>query len=471
MNIKIILTTTIIAILAICNTYQATAQTLAQQYLSENAVRRDTAMLAFRPNNDVLLIDYKNNSRELKNIMTFVASNKLNLQNGSNHINVVAYIKTFDVNNPIAVNLASIQASVVRAQFKLKYGIPHTAITFSIDTAQNVNNLVRVDCINRPIKGYNNTAIYYTLKRDNLGLIKKEMQSYKPSVPYTSYLMRLADENPTLAIGEQAHKEGEVTVIAMTDEMNGEMIEEVDIYADNEDIELDNLTNVEEMDDADNVIAIQPNTGVIADNTPAPIAPPVAPVAEETLPATTINESQQVKQDPAPRGRTKDIIGVRTNLLHWATATPNFGLEFYLGQRVSLEVEGAYTWAWFMQEKHQSYYLWQTGGELKYWFEPGTFNKHAIGIHANTGQFDMKFKADGIGKQGDFVSVGLTYNYMLPIGKHFNMEFALGLGWMQYDLLQYEYDPVKEINSAIGESETKNYLGPTKAKISLVWKF
>lgn len=35
-------------------------------------------------------------------------------------------------------------------------------------------------------------------------------------------------------------------------------------------------------------------------------------------------------------------IGLKTNVLYWATATPNFGLEFRLNRHITLNLDAAY---------------------------------------------------------------------------------------------------------------------------------
>jgi hypothetical protein len=85
------------------------------------------------------------------------------------------------------------------------------------------------------------------------------------------------------------------------------------------------------------------------------------------------------------------------------------------------------------------------------------------------GTYDVRFG----GKTGHLsnmsYSAGLSYGYSARIGRSFNLEFGLSLGYMggQY-----------ETYTIYGETEGKfyrdgtfdgRYFGPTKAKISLVW--
>ena len=40
-------------------------------------------------------------------------------------------------------------------------------------------------------------------------------------------------------------------------------------------------------------------------------------------------------------------VAVKTNGLYWLTTTPNIGMEFGLGRKVTLDISGAYNpWTW-----------------------------------------------------------------------------------------------------------------------------
>ena len=62
---------------------------------------------------------------------------------------------------------------------------------------------------------------------------------------------------------------------------------------------------------------------------------------------------------------------------------------------------------------------------------------------------------------------GLSYGYMFPIGKQFSLEAGIGVGYL---ITEYEeYLPI-EGHYVYQQTSRTSYVGPVKAKLSLVWK-
>lgn len=427
----------------------ALSASLSTKAQSKN-VDRDSVVLAYRPNSSILLVDYKNNEIQLQNIFSFVKKNVAKLQQNQSHINIVSYIKAGEVGNPQAINNASIQASVVRAEFKTKYGIPHSAITFSIDTTQNLSNIVRVDYVATAVPAYSNNAIYYA-ENGSVATMRDQMNKYKPSVPYTNYWMHLAKIDPNMygggVIDNNIEIVGNVESAAVLDSFD-EPIKPEQFIPDSE-IEPKSLQ--EEQTNVVPMVALTP-----------------AEPAQQT--EVEPKAKKELKTNVAPMGgygAYNQVFGLKTNLLYWAVALPNLEMEFYIGKRVSLNLEGAYTWGWFLPAD-KAYFLWNAGAELRMWFKgDAKFNGHFMGIYGNAGQYDFKFGQ--IGNQGDYYGVGLSYGYLLPIKNRFHMEFSIGAGWAQYSRLQYEH--MDGYNFELETSQANNYFGITKAKVSCVWRF
>lgn len=60
----------------------------------------------------------------------------------------------------------------------------------------------------------------------------------------------------------------------------------------------------------------------------------------------------------------------------------------------------------------------------------------------------------------------MSYGYSLPIGRQFNIDFTLGVGYLSGDYMKYQ----PEDNCYVWESTRKRkWFGPTKAEVSLVW--
>ena len=73
-------------------------------------------------------------------------------------------------------------------------------------------------------------------------------------------------------------------------------------------------------------------------------------------------------------------VAVKTNALYWLTTTPNLGVEVALGNKVTLDVSGAYNPWTFKDDKKMRFWLVQP--EVRYWFCE-KFEGHYIGVHAH----------------------------------------------------------------------------------------
>lgn len=172
---------------------------------------------------------------------------------------------------------------------------------------------------------------------------------------------------------------------------------------------------------------------------------------------------------------------VKTNLLYNALTIPNLGADLYLGRNISLSAAWQYAW-WSLDSRH---IYWRAyGGDLaaRYWFnsnkrpdyQPFDFTGHHLGLYASLFTYD--FELGGRGYMGGLpkgtlwdrahFAAGIEYGYSKPIGKDFNLDFAIGLGYTQGEVR--EYIPTK--NGYLWQKTLmRRFWGPTKAEISLVW--
>lgn len=168
---------------------------------------------------------------------------------------------------------------------------------------------------------------------------------------------------------------------------------------------------------------------------------------------------------------------LKTNLLYDAAATINLGLEVGLAPKWTLDLSGNFN-AW--EVSSQLWKHWMLQPEARYWF-CDRFAGHFLGAHVLGGQFNigrLKHTVDFFGQpfhileqnraQGWAVGAGIAYGYAWILGKHWNLEAELGIGWIHswYDV----YD-CKECESKIASDRQRNYYGPTKAAINLVYVF
>ena len=196
--------------------------------------------------------------------------------------------------------------------------------------------------------------------------------------------------------------------------------------------------------------------------------------------------------DLAYKAQNPPAFALRTNLVYWGAmvpqVTPNLGMEFGLSKKMTLSLIGAYN-PWEAKEpdvSNKKLKHWVFEPEVRYWFCE-RFNGHAIGVHAIVGGFNvseynipMLFHKENryfgnilrLPKDSDTpnfnigaIGVGASYNYHWMVGKHFGIEFSLGLGFMY---LQYERFDC-EVCSTPGEEFYLTYLGPTKIGINLIY--
>ena len=183
----------------------------------------------------------------------------------------------------------------------------------------------------------------------------------------------------------------------------------------------------------------------------------------ETTTETIVNNTLYVKKP--------QYYAVKTNLLYDAALLPNLALEFSLGSRWSVEVEGNWSW-WNTQLTHYNCWRIQTAGlEFRKWLgdpEQTPLTGHYLGLYGMAGTYDVRFKGK-VGHLSDMsYSFGISYGYSFPISRSLNMEFGIGVGYFGGKYERYQWDNETETFPWIS-TERRRYFGPTKAKASLVW--
>lgn len=170
-------------------------------------------------------------------------------------------------------------------------------------------------------------------------------------------------------------------------------------------------------------------------------------------------------------------VALKTNVLYDATATVNLGMELRLAPRWSLDVSGNFN-GWKLDHgtrwKH-----WMAQPEARFWLCDAMAG-HFLALHALGGQYNAghwKFARDILGYgfsslrdhryQGWFAGAGVGYGYSWILGKHWNLEAELGVGWIhtRYDIFECE-----GCGRRVGEG-VKDLFLPTKAAVNLVYLF
>ena len=170
-------------------------------------------------------------------------------------------------------------------------------------------------------------------------------------------------------------------------------------------------------------------------------------------------------------------VALKTNLLYDATLTVNAGLEVGLAPRWSLDLSGNYN-GWKVNEHKWKHWLAQP--EARYWF-CDRFAGHFLGLHALGGQYNfgnIKNSLNFLGTdfseltdhrhQGWFAGAGVAYGYSWILGRHWNLELELGVG---YVYTRYDVFECAGCGKKVEEDKPHHYVGPTKAAINLVYEF
>ncbi len=169
-------------------------------------------------------------------------------------------------------------------------------------------------------------------------------------------------------------------------------------------------------------------------------------------------------------------FNVSTDLLYWATSTPNVEIELRLAPRYSFSTSIGYNAFDFRNrigangvKVNPKLHHWLAVPEVKYWF-CRVFERHYVSLQALFG----KFNAGGVRfpvflkdrrYEGWCAGAGLNYGYQWAAGKSLGVEASVGIGYvyMCYD---------KYVCGACGKNLgrfNRNYFGPTNISVSFIY--
>lgn len=170
------------------------------------------------------------------------------------------------------------------------------------------------------------------------------------------------------------------------------------------------------------------------------------------------------------------VVAVKTNLLYGGVAyTPNLAVEIGLGKHTTLDLAGGYNWFNRKGDRNQNkklvHYLVQP--EFRY-FLCERFAGHFFGVHALYSEYNISRHelpmlfgkgSEAFRFNGQAWGGGLSYGYQFLLGKHWNLELELGVG---YARLVYDKYECTQCGDRLGSGH-RNYIGPTKASVSLIY--
>ena len=188
-----------------------------------------------------------------------------------------------------------------------------------------------------------------------------------------------------------------------------------------------------------------------------------ARLAAEKAEAEKTAQQNTLADTPSETKITNDYhLSLRANLLRWATLTPDLGVEWRICPSWGIAVNGSWT-SWTWSDKDRRYALWEVAPEVRYYM--GEKKAWYLGAMFKAGQFNYKLSETG--RQGDLMGGGITVGYQLRLNKALDLDFNLGLGYLNADYEKYEVIDGVRVRRG---NETKDWWGPINAGVTLVWK-
>ncbi len=162
----------------------------------------------------------------------------------------------------------------------------------------------------------------------------------------------------------------------------------------------------------------------------------------------------EVVPELPPVVEPRPMLAIKTNLLFDAASALNLEVEVPVGERWSVAAEVMFPWWMFVGGTLEGRYWW--GDRISQPVLTGWFT----GVYAGGGRYDLNWNSRT--RKGNFFHVGLSGGYAHTINRSGNlrMEYSLGVGYLGGTRRLEE-----------NQREKYRWIGPTRAKVSLVWMF
>ncbi len=171
-------------------------------------------------------------------------------------------------------------------------------------------------------------------------------------------------------------------------------------------------------------------------------------------------------------------FALKTNLVSDAVLSPNLGIEAGLAPKWTLDISGQFN-GWTLSHSRR-WKHWAVQPEARYWF-CDRFAGHFVGLHLHGGQYNIggiDGKVNILGTdarklresryQGWFAGGGVGYGYAWILGRHWNLEAEIGIG---YSYTRYDRFRCAGCGKKTESGKTHHYFGPTKAAVNIVYVF
>jgi len=220
-------------------------------------------------------------------------------------------------------------------------------------------------------------------------------------------------------------------------------------------------------------------TSVLLNYTPAPVVvaePEPAPVIVESTPepepvAEAVPEPEPVAEDDCDEGM-RPILAVKNNLLYDAALAPNLEVERWFGKNRQWSVMAEWQAPWYVwHHNSRAYEILNVGVEGRYWLNAhdrchrwltGAF----VGAFVMSGKYDIEWASKGY--QGEYLATGVSAGFAHRLGRRWNMEYSLGVGYFNTKFRRY-HGMFHDRHLIWQYNGNSWYAGPLKAKVSLVY--
>lgn len=154
---------------------------------------------------------------------------------------------------------------------------------------------------------------------------------------------------------------------------------------------------------------------------------------------------------------------VSTNVIPWGAAVMNAAFEYPVSSKLSVKLPLMWS-PWWIGRRH-ALRTFALQPECRWWLsKPG--RGHSVGVHLSAAWFNLRHGDDRYQDHSrPLLGGGISYGYMLPLGKSWGMEFSIGVGYasMRYD--RYYNLP----NGAMIDRGTSGYFGIDLAGVSFYY--
>jgi hypothetical protein len=188
-------------------------------------------------------------------------------------------------------------------------------------------------------------------------------------------------------------------------------------------------------------------------------------------------ESFYVIKERLRKTPSSTLFTLKTNLVYDLALLPNLALEYSITPRYSVAIEGYWAWWDTHAPNYWSYRIQAVGVEGKYWLgnrgQRARLAGHYAGVHLMMGNYDIRLFPRQLSDKGYLstfsYSAGLTYGYVLPIGRRWDMEFSIGLGYWGGQYYVYDRSACTDCYPMRADKQ-QHYFGPTRTAVNLIYR-